>query len=67
MPVAALHPIDSDLKALACDRRIVDAAGCQIEPNAANAGAIHGIEVGLGDVAVVLGSGNKFKSTDNRH
>ena len=47
MPVAVLDALDASLKALPSDVWIVGAAGCEIEPDAANARLVHGVQITL--------------------
>ena len=47
MPAAPLDALDRGLKARAADIGIVDAAGGEIEPDAADARLVHGVEVAL--------------------
>src|SRR4051794_5456979 len=52
MPVARLHALGGGLEALPRHVGIVDAAGCEVEADAADAGLPHGVEA----ASVVLSS-----------
>src|SRR5262245_54297474 len=47
MPATTFHPVDGGLKALTPDAGVVAAASREIEPDAADAGAAHRIEIAL--------------------
>jgi hypothetical protein len=55
VPVAALDAVDRGLKALAPGIGIVDAAGRKVNPNAAEAGRVHGVEIAFGRLVVDYG------------
>src|SRR6202049_4002587 len=52
MPVAGFHALDRGLKARAADRRVTDAAGREIEPDAANPRPVHGVEIAVRGLVV---------------
>jgi hypothetical protein len=56
MPFAWCHAVDRGREPRLSDIGIVDAAGCQIEPDAANAGLAHRVEVGLAGLVVDHGN-----------
>ena len=47
MPVSGFHPLDRGLEARAADLGVIDAAGCQIETDTADAQLVHGVEIAV--------------------
>ena len=56
VPAARLHPLHGRGEARAADIGIVDAAGCEVEANATEAGLVHGVEVTLARLVVDHGN-----------
>ena len=62
MPAARLHALDGGREARPGDTRIIDAAGCEIEANAANAGLAHQVEIALRRLVVDHGNPARGRS-----
>src|SRR5256886_1873206 len=62
VPAARLHALDSVRKSWAGDTGIIDAPGCEIEPDAANAGLAHQVEIALRRLVVDHGDPARGRS-----
>ena len=62
VPAARFHALDGGREAWPSDARIIDAAGCEIEANAANAGLSHQVEIALRRLVVDHGDPARGRS-----
>ena len=62
VPAARFHALDGGREAWPSDVRIIDAAGCEIEANAANAGLAHQVEIALRGLVVDHGNATRGRS-----
>src|SRR5712664_2873584 len=63
MPAARLDAIDRGLKARTAHIWIVDAAGCEVKPDAADARLVHGLELTVRCLVVDHGNATRDRDT----